>query len=110
MGMTSRCLVRYEVSDMNLCKNSLLVKHIYNESVQDTSFELDNIHPLTMICDAISHVHHIQAVPEIDVISTHAFVYLSFDDVSDFKHVKQVRKRFQSLAKGLLLADVQEIS
>lgn len=110
MGMTSRCLIRYEVSDMNLCKNSLLVKHIYTESVQDTSFELDNMHPLTMICDAISYVHHIRVVSEIDEISTHAVVSLSFDDVSDFKYVKQVRRRFQSLAKGLLLADVQEFS
>jgi len=108
--MTSRCSVGYELSDMNLNKNSMLVKHIYNESMKDTTHEINNLHPLTMICDAISQVHHIHAVTEIDDISTHAFVYLSFDDVSDIKHVKQVRKRFQSLAKGLLLADVQELS
>ncbi|MBI9013795.1 MAG: hypothetical protein JEZ08_16295 [Clostridiales bacterium] len=108
--MTSRCSIRYEVSDMNLCKNSLLVKHIYNEAVEDTNHEMDNIHPLKMICDAISQVHHIQIVSEIDEISTHAFVYLSFDDVGDFKHVKQVRRRFKNLATRLLLADVQELS
>lgn len=95
---------------MNLNKNSTLIKHIYNESVKNANAELNAMHPLAMICDAISHVHHIHAVPEIDEISTHAFVYLSFDDVSDFKHVKQVRNRFQNLAKGLLLAEVQEIS
>ena len=105
--MSSRCRFQYEVFDMNLEKNKQLIHHVYNES---THKSYENKHPLNLICDSLSSVYQIRVTSKIDKLDNHAKVILIFDDVEDLNAVKQVRKRFTSMTKYLLLAEIKEYS
>ena len=95
--------ISYKVKDMNIVKNQILVQHIYLES----GLSLTNRqHPLDMICKSISRTYHIDIKAAID--KSDAVIDIELLDMFHDKNDK-ILKRFESITKSLLIADVEII-
>lgn len=95
--------ISYKVKDMNIVKNHILIQHIYLESGLNLT---NRQHPLDMICKSISKTYHVDI--KTDIYKSDAVIDIELLDMFHDKNDK-ILKRFESITKSLLIADVEII-
>jgi len=97
--------IAFELYDMNLKKNRVLIDHIYNQTHKMPP--KNHEHPLEMICDTVRLRYDLDV--QIEIGQSKAKVDLVFNDTYDTDKIKLVTNRVQHTIVHLLDAKIVKI-